>query len=44
MSAYTPSVNKDPVLAAFGTHAAAEASVRAFSLAGFEMKNLSLVG
>jgi hypothetical protein len=36
--------NSDPVIAVHDTHGAAEASIRALSLAGFDMKKLSIIG
>jgi hypothetical protein len=36
--------NTDPVIAVHDTHGAAEASIKALSLAGFDMKKLSIIG
>lgn len=44
MSADTSPGTNDPVLAVYDTHTAAEATVKALSVAGFDMKKLSIIG
>lgn len=44
MSETTTASTPDPVLAAYDTHTAAETTVKALSLAGFDMKKLSIIG
>ncbi len=44
MNADTISNGSDPVVAVHELHTAAEASVRSLSLAGFDMKKLSIIG
>ncbi|HEY9223528.1 MAG TPA: general stress protein [Variovorax sp.] len=44
MTTTSPVVAPDPVVAVCDTHAAAEDAIRALSMAGFDMKKLSIVG
>ena len=44
MSTQDTRPNADPVIAVFDTHAAAEATIKALSRAGLDMKKLSIIG